>query len=143
MSDNPPDSPLSTTGNIIGILTFALAVFSFCAAFYAITHDAPREIEAYRESLKERKDHIKEIKRYFDELDIVADSVLEQSPIDPLIHNSLRSLENRRQVMEKELSNIRGRLQWWYRRQDMATSMARIETQLQHLGAIQLTFLLL
>ena len=143
MSDCRPDKALSTTGDVIGILTFALGVFSFCAAFFAITHDAPREIEDYKESLEERKGHIEKARGYFDELRRVADSDWEQSDIKDIIHTSLQRLETRRQAMYDSLSKVRGRLQWWYRRQDMLLSMARIETQLQHLGAIQLTFLLL
>lgn len=143
MSDSPSDSPLSTTGNVVGILTFALGVVSFLAAFYAITHNAPREIQNYKDSLKERKDHIKEISLYFEELDVVADAELEQSHIKSSVRSSLKGLEAHRQAMEDDILQTKGRLQWWYRRQDMATSMATIETQLQHLGAIQLTFLLL
>jgi hypothetical protein len=69
------DSPLSTTGNIIGILTFALGVFSFCAAFFAITHDALREIMDMQAALEERGSHIYELECYFEALDIAADAV--------------------------------------------------------------------
>ena len=118
MSDCPPDSPLSTTGNVIGILTFVLGIVSFCAAFYAITHNAPQEILDYKESLRERKAHIKQIHQYFEELNDEADSELEGNPIKQLMDNSMTDLENRRQTIEEDLFHVGGRLQWWYRRQD-------------------------
>ncbi|KAF2122222.1 hypothetical protein BDV96DRAFT_682204 [Lophiotrema nucula] len=142
-SSGQPDSPLSTTANVLGILTFALGLISFCAAFFAITHDAHREITDYQYSMREKKGHIDEIYKYFEELDIAADSELESSSVKTLIGRSVQDLERRRLAMERDLTQVRGRLQWWYRRKDMGISMARIETQLQHLGAIQLTFLLL
>ncbi|KAK3360375.1 hypothetical protein B0T25DRAFT_446864 [Lasiosphaeria hispida] len=142
-SESAADSPLSIAGNITGILTFALGVFSFCAAFYAITYDAHREIQDLKDAVAERKSHVDELERYFEELDVAADADFEQSHIKPIVEKSLSGLKARHVEVEKELAAIRGRLQWWYRRQDITSSLARIETQLQHLGAIQLTFLLL
>ena len=142
-TDAPADSPLSIAGNITGILTFALGVFSFCAAFFAITYDAHREIQDLKDTVKERKLHIDEIERYFEELDIAADADFEQSQIKQIVGTSLSGLKKRNTEMERDLGAVRGRLQWWYRRQDVTSSLARIETQLQYLGAVQLTFLLL
>jgi hypothetical protein len=64
------------------------------------------------------------------------------------VRDALDSLKAGREDMERELTAIKARrtgcrLQWWYRRQDMTTRLARIETQLQHLGAVQLTLILL
>ncbi|TPX16471.1 uncharacterized protein E0L32_003765 [Thyridium curvatum] len=143
MADGPADSPLSTTGNVIGILTFALAVVSFLAAFYAITHNAPDEIEDYKMSLRDREVHIQKIRDYFDEADRYADGQLEGNPIKDVIDSILADLEARRQKMEEVIGSVNGRLQWWYRRQDMVVAMARVENQLQYLSTLQLTFLLL
>jgi len=141
-SEGPADSPLSIAGNVTGILTFALGVFSFCAAFYAITYNAHGEIQSLKEAIEERKLHVDELERYFEELDVAADADFEDSRIKHIIGNSLASLKKRHLDMERDLGAIKGRLQWWYRRQDITSSLARVETQLQYLGAIQLTFLL-
>ncbi|KAM5345989.1 hypothetical protein ACJ41O_011850 [Fusarium nematophilum] len=118
MADCPPDSPLSTTGNIIGLLTFALGLFSFCAAFYAITHNATQEIDDYEKSLAERKAHIAQIRQYIEDADVAADAELEGNPIKDLIFKTLSDLEARRRTMERDIYGVGGRLQWWYRRQD-------------------------
>jgi len=118
MSNCPPDSPLSTAANITGILTFALGIVSFCAAFYAITYNASQEIRDCNDSLREMKAHINQIAEYFEELKAEADSELEHNPIKQSLDKSLNGLKTRRQKIEQDLSHIAGRLQWWYRRQD-------------------------
>ncbi|KAH8691734.1 hypothetical protein GQ44DRAFT_201771 [Phaeosphaeriaceae sp. PMI808] len=119
MPECPPDSPLSMTGNIVGILTFALAIFSFCAAIFAITNNAPQEIKDCEEYLKELKGHIQEIDGYFKRLNMEADRDLERNSIKELVSGAIYSLKTRLDVTGAALSNIRGRWHWWYCRQGM------------------------
>jgi hypothetical protein len=143
MAEDQPDSPLSTTANVLGILTFALGLLSFCAAFFAITHDAHREMQESKYSIKERKAHIQVLQQYFRELDTVADSELEQSSMGKLVHTSLINLARQTRAVEQEINGTRGRWQWWYHRKDVVTAISRIDSQLQHVRSFQLTFLLL
>jgi len=126
-SEGPTDSALSIAGNVVGILTFALGVFSFCVAFYTITYDAHREIQDLKDAFEGGKSHVEELGRYFEDLDIAADVDFEHSCIKPIVANSLWSLKRRHRELETELGDIRGRLQWWYRRKDITSSLAVIK----------------
>ncbi|KAK3324980.1 hypothetical protein B0H66DRAFT_529033 [Apodospora peruviana] len=104
-----PTAPSASLETSPGILTFALGVFSFCAAFYAIRYNAHREFQDLKDAVEERKSHVDELERYFEELDVAADADFEQSPIKPIIGNSLSSLKERHLEMESELNAIKGR----------------------------------
>lgn len=144
------DSPLSTTGNITGLLTFALATFSFCLAFYIATEGALKEMDDYQVYLDQRKDHIAVIRQFFEERDIEADHELEISGLQELIRNSLKSAEERREKLEQEVGKIRNtpgvdigkRIQWWMRRRDMSLATASVEIEIHHLTALQMSFII-
>lgn len=144
------DSPLSTTANIIGILTFALGTLSFCIAFYAATADAPWEIKSYQDYIIQRRVHINEITQFFQDRDIEADHELENSSLGRLVSESLGLAETRRRALEKHVYEIYGggavglstRLRWWMERRDMSMAMAGVDMQIHHLTALQISFLL-
>lgn len=144
------DSPLSTTANIIGILTFALATFSFCLAFYAATADAPREMKRFEDYVIQREAHINEISEFFEDRDIEADNELENSSLGDLVSESLGTAERRRRELQESIYRICGssvtgltkRIWWWMERRDMNLAMAEVDIQIQHLTALQISFLL-
>jgi hypothetical protein len=145
------DSPLSTTSNIIGILTFALATFTFCVAFYAATADAPREAMSYKGYVEQRKKHIQEIGQFFEEKDVAADPDLEGSPLKGLVEDSIENAERLRTQLETNVYRICAhgegmslsqRVWWWLGRREMSMTMTSIDIQIQHLTALQITFLL-
>ncbi|KAG8156543.1 hypothetical protein KVR01_013647 [Diaporthe batatas] len=135
------DSALSTTANIIGILTFALATLSFCLAFYAVTADAPREMKRFADYVTQRKAHINEISEFFEDRDVEADNELEKS---------LGTAERRRKELQENVYKICGssatsltkRIWWWMERRDMSLAMAEVDMQIHHLTALQISFLL-
>ncbi|KAH8755067.1 hypothetical protein F5883DRAFT_571883 [Diaporthe sp. PMI_573] len=135
------DSPLSTTSNIVGILTFALATLSFCLAFYAATADAPREMRSYKGCLIQREAHIEEIGQFFNKRDVEADNELENSPLKGLVSGSLRLAEERRKELQTNVYKICGteqmsisqRVWWWRERRDMNMATAGVDIQIQHL----------
>lgn len=144
------DSPLSTTANIIGILTFALAAFSFCLAFYAATADAPREVESYKGYVFQRRAHIEDIRQFFDERAVEADNELERTRLKELVLETLTSAEEGRIELQEKVDmicdsqgmSISKRIWWWMERRNMSMEMAGVDVQMDHLTALQISFLL-
>jgi hypothetical protein len=144
------DSALSTTANILGILTFVLATLSFVIAFYAATADAPREIKSFQDYAIQREDHINEIAEFFEDRGIEADNELENSSLGDLVSESLRTAEQRRRGLQENVYRICSssalsltkRVWWWMERRDMSMAMAEVDIQIHHLTALQISFLL-
>lgn len=144
------DSPLSTTANIIGILTFALATFSFCLAFYAATADAPREVQSYKCYVFQRRAHIEDIRQFFNERAIEADSELEKTQLKELVSGTLTSAEDGRtelqekvnKICDSQVMSLSKRIWWMMERRTMSMGMAGVDMQMNHLTALQISFLL-
>lgn len=144
------DSPLSTTANIMGILTFALATFSFCLAFYAATADAPREVESYKNYVFQRRAHIEDIRQFFDERAVEADNELEKTRLKELVLETLTSAEEGRIELQEKVDmicdsqgmSLSKRIWWWMERRNMSMEMAGVDVQMDHLTALQISFLL-
>ncbi|KAL8691688.1 MAG: hypothetical protein Q9218_003144 [Villophora microphyllina] len=63
------DSPLSTTANILSILTFALGLFASYVALISATHGAPLEIKRLVEDLRATQREINRVAEYiFDDM---------------------------------------------------------------------------
>lgn len=137
-----PTAPFSTTSNVTGILTWVLGVVWTCLVLLAATYNAPQEIRDYEASLAERQYHIQKIDRFVQELIVGADLQME-SELRDLLTNAIREAKSYQEGLLGKVREVKGsRLQWWFRRQGMASSMTRLETQMQHLSGLQLTFLL-
>ncbi|KAI0428765.1 hypothetical protein F5Y09DRAFT_343359 [Xylaria sp. FL1042] len=141
------DSPLSVTGNVVGIATFALGVIAFCATLFTVTRGADGEIYYYKQTLEETDRHINQISAYFTRLELEADEDLEQQ-VDS-VADSLRQLLIANRDISARIDEVKEvkpalcrRLMWWWKEKEIAGGMVRVESQKQHVTAIQLTFLL-
>ncbi|KAI1281697.1 hypothetical protein F5Y07DRAFT_266987 [Xylaria sp. FL0933] len=141
------DSPLSVTGNVLGIATFALGVFAFCATLFTVTRAANSEIRYYTQTLEETDRHINQISTYFTRLELEADEDLK--PQVDYVANSLQQLLSANRDISKSIdkvsrvqSGLCRRLMWWWKEKEIAGGLVRVESHKQHVTAIQLTFLL-
>ncbi|KAI0521175.1 hypothetical protein F5B22DRAFT_41262 [Xylaria bambusicola] len=141
------DSPLSVTGNIIGILTFALGVFAFCATLFAVLRGANEEICRIRQTLNETESEIQDIYPYFTGLELEADEDLKNH--QALVQQCLEGLVDARttvsyrlESIEKVQSGLCRPLGWWWREKEIQGGLLRIENHKRQIMIIQLTFLL-
>lgn len=139
------DSELSVASNVLGILTFAIAFLASCLAFLVATRGASKEIKNLGESLQQTSKHIEQIDKYFEIFNIRADRDL--APMDELITKSLRAFKAALMDMENEYKKYESNtllrhFLWWYRENDIAAGMNKLDSHKQHFSAIQLTFLL-
>ncbi len=144
------DSPLSMTGSIVGILTFALALLAYYFAFVATTKGAPAEIETFARDLSMTQSQIVPIIEYFEKQRQQANTAY-QGHGDSILA-ALWSLVSTLQRVTTEFSRHRPdgqsspgmwrRLRWVFDRDDMVESMARISNQKATITATQLSFLL-
>lgn len=152
------DSPLSTTGNVLGILTFALGVFAYLAVFFAMTRGAENEIRYCARVLAETEDHIKEIEYYKDLLTARGDQDARRlrDAMDTFrrtyskIQQDLDNFKDRCGIGNTDLSDEKSawtastwtRINWWYVASNMTAQMGRLDSHKQHFAAIELTVIL-
>ncbi|KAK5994378.1 hypothetical protein PT974_04852 [Cladobotryum mycophilum] len=141
------DSPLSTTGNILGILTFALGLVVSLFALLAVVRGAEHEVGFLVSSLEETGKQIRHSREYFHLLDVESDDDLQY--MRDLTLAALNDLETSQRGMMEDLvrtqssiSSFWTRLDWWYRQKDVAAELSKLDSQKHHLNSIQLTFLL-
>jgi hypothetical protein len=140
------DSPLSWTGNVVGILTFALGVIISSAAFIAATRGADKEIQYSKEILRETKEHINKIHTQLDTLKYRGGNNLQG--MDLLIYDSLESLNVARKDMDGKLADFKtptsvwNRVRWWYDEKEIGVGMAKLDFQGQLFATVNLTLLL-
>jgi hypothetical protein len=140
-SQNLPDSPLSIVSNVIGILTFCVALLASIIAYFVLLRDATSELRTVMEELNGSTNHLEALETYF------ATSI--QSPVDPeveahqaMLNFNLRTLRRRilsfvdRLEKTTKLYSVpmfqfdlrfRRRIIWAFRRQEMLDELARIE----------------
>jgi hypothetical protein len=141
----PPcgDSPLSVTGNVVGILTFALAMAASIIAFTSVTRNAPKDIKESREVLNAALEHMDSIKVY--------ETLVNNRNQDPQI----KSLSNSYDVFkgaynkvdeklckfESDKSSIWKRFAWWFQERDMNAGIAKVRSQMHEYTAVLLSYL--
>jgi len=142
------DSPLSLTGNIVGILTFAIGLLASSLAFFIIASGIQDELTALESSLAKSGHQIQHSRRYFQARDSDRDLALQEmeaemaAALDSTETLYLEVLDKVRRVRESA-GSVWTRISWWQRgRQAVASDMARLESEKTHLGSLQLTFLL-
>ncbi|KAH8646731.1 hypothetical protein BX600DRAFT_476849 [Xylariales sp. PMI_506] len=134
------DSPLSYTGNVTGILTFALGLIASCVAFLSITRNAENEIQTLNLIVVETNQHISDITGYITRLEL-------RRVDNPLLVESLHNYDTAQREVADYLSkfitstSLWNRLKWWYMAKETAAMMARLNNHQQRITAIQLTFL--
>src|ERR1700709_1149279 len=91
---NSPDSPLSIVGNVIGILTFFVALLASIVAYCVLLRDAASELRSVIQELNGSTNHLEALETYF------AASL--QSTVDPeveahqaMLTYNLRTLRTR------------------------------------------------
>ncbi|RYP50097.1 hypothetical protein DL768_004301 [Monosporascus sp. mg162] len=140
------DSPLSTTGNITGILTFAYALLASCLVFLAVIRTAESEIQQLHTSVRQTSRHIETLYSYFNGLDLVADQDLAaiQDPIKVALEDWRRTNQHLTAQVE-ELNNIpsgiRRWLVWWYRHKDILAGVAELRSEKDDLSALLLMYM--
>jgi len=147
---DPGDSPLSTTGNVLGILTFALGLFAYCIAFSVVVRGADRELAAALATLVDTARQIAEVKQFLDDEEREADP--DYRTMKDMIDSSESSYKAAKYEFESQLEpfimsphgnmSFLGRFRWWYREKDLAAAATRLENRKQHFATIQLTYLL-
>ncbi|KAM5354704.1 hypothetical protein ACJ41O_001351 [Fusarium nematophilum] len=156
------DSVLSTTGNVLGLLTFAFSFFLSLAAFLTITRNADGEVRDLHRALDRTDKHIGQINSYLRDLEMQRDPVLGE--MRDAMASSFHEFKIAINDIRKHLSRFGdapsddedGRvsrsqapssssywtsLRWWYDEKDTAAKMAKLESYRQHFNAIQLTLI--
>ena len=134
MSQCCPDSHLSTTGNVIGIFTFALGVFAYCITYVVVTHGATSEMEDFSTNLRIAKDQILKLLEHFSNLQLQADpDVVDDTTIKSALNaliEPLRDLCNQVESIKDQSSSsslhIWRHLYWVYKRGEIVGKMAMI-----------------
>lgn len=149
------DSPLSYTGNIVGILTFVLGLLISFAAFLAATRGADEERRRSREVVQRTKNQIMGIRDHIEDLKYQAGSNLEG--MDNLIDDCLKSFDEAWRDINGKLNeskpigtfktgrspmSVWDRIRWWYHEKEIIGGLARLESQRQFFATVQLAFLL-
>ena len=140
------DSPLSITGNITGILTFAYALLASSLVFFAVVRSAEHEMLQLRASVNQTSKHIETLYAYFNGLDLVADPdlALIQDPIKFALHDwrtTNQDLSNQFEELAGMRPGIRRQLAWWNRHRDILAGMAKLRSEKDDLFALLLTFM--
>ncbi|KAK4224723.1 hypothetical protein QBC38DRAFT_288817 [Podospora fimiseda] len=140
------ESPLSTTGNVTGILTFTLGLIVSCGAFFSIIRNADSEIKSLQDTVNEMEGHIFQMATHIGRLE------LRHNQVSTEMHGLLIDVLKRFQKAQKKAScylrrfentdSLWTRIKWWYMEKETAAHMASLESYNQRVTAIQLTFLL-
>ncbi|CAG1990976.1 unnamed protein product [Fusarium graminearum] len=142
------DSPLSTTGNILGILTFALGLFLSTVAFMVAVRSAETEIDDLIESLKSTGRYIDQMTRFFASMGREADPEMTGMGLLPSdatesISNTQTKLLDELEETKKTISELPTRVDWWYRAQDVKAKLSKLDSERQHLHSVQLALLVM
>lgn len=141
------DSPLSFTGNIVGLLTFALGLLASCVAFLSIVRNADSEIESLVRDTNETKAHIVKMSIHIGKLGLRQNSPDLKDMYD-LLTDCLAGFAKAQNSVAKHLEMFRlptslwTRVKWWYMEKETAAQMAKLDSYNQRITALQLTFLL-
>ena len=148
------DSPLSTTGSVVGILTFALGLLAYLIAFLTITRGADQALAEMLATLDETDRQILGIKTLLDDAEREADPDYDamKNMIDGP-ESSFRTANNDFERLLEPFSvasrrsrpgrmSLFRRFRWWYRDRDLAAATIRLENRRQHFATIQLTYVL-
>jgi hypothetical protein len=149
------DSPLSYTGNIVGILTFVLGLSASILAIYALTRGALDEIDRFSQELESTRIQILPILRY-------CESEKGQGNADFADYQA--SLEQTLKILVATLTDlstglaglkrfnpqsrnpfslqVRRRAAWVYKRQHFVDGMAKISSQKGEVIVEQISLLL-
>ncbi|RSL65590.1 hypothetical protein CEP53_003636 [Fusarium sp. AF-6] len=140
MTDCPDDSPLSTTGNIVGILTFTLGLFTFIVALYTITRNGSVEKQYFDSYRVDRQAYVSRLKDLLSSR--WASSNMEVMPLIEDFDECMQRIEDHLKQMDDKL-NVNNSKPWYWRRSDLASLREAADLELQFLGALQLTILFL
>lgn len=140
------DSPLSITGNITGILTFAWAILASSLLFLVVVRSAENEMRQLRASVEQAARHLDAIVGYFHGLHLVADPDL--AFIKEPINSALRDWHATNENLIKQLKGLESmqpaigrRLVWWYRYNDILATMTKLRSEKDDLFALLLTYM--
>jgi hypothetical protein len=151
----PSDSPLSVTGNVVGILTFALGIAAYCIAFYVLGRGALDEIEGFQADIEQVRMQLIAILEYCKSEE--ANSTPDFQAFQKSLQVSLELLVGTLKVLYDDLKSLsqpnpksrnpfgfqlRRRMMWARRRPHFAERMARVSSQKVEVQAIQTSFLL-
>jgi hypothetical protein len=140
------DSPLSTTANITGILTFAYAILVSCLLFLASVRTADSEMQQLLSQTRQTSRHIETLSNYFQDQDLVAD--IDLAPMRGPIKAALRDWRKTNQSLTTQIAKlnemgpgIKRRVAWWYWQNDILAGMAKLRSEKDDLSALLLTYL--
>ena len=160
------DSPLSTTANIFGILTFALGLFASYIALISATRGAPAEIKRLVDDLRTTQHEINRVAEYiFDDMHYASDAekhLMSMSSsslryLDPfageVLKNEVESLlktcitlfyeaDDLLKRSERDQYGFRRRLQFVLNQSEVRDKMTRLQDQKAKLAAIQMSLFL-
>ncbi|KAK5662379.1 hypothetical protein OQA88_8289 [Cercophora sp. LCS_1] len=143
---NAGDSPLSTTGNITGILTFAYAIIASCILFLSTIRTADSEMQQLFSQIRQTSRHIETLSNYFQDLDLVAD--VDLAPMRGPIKVALKDWRKTNQGLAARIGRlnemgpgIKRRVVWWYWQNEILASMAKLRSEKDDLSALLLTYL--
>ncbi|KAL8315961.1 hypothetical protein RB597_000042 [Gaeumannomyces tritici] len=140
------DSPLSITGNITGILTFASTILATSLLFLTVVRSAENEMRQLRASVEQAGRHLDAIVSYFHGLDLVADPDLAfiKGPINSALrdwHATNENLIEQLKELESIRPAIRRQLVWWHRHDDILAGMTKLRSEKDDLFALLLTYM--
>jgi hypothetical protein len=148
------DSPLSITGNVVGILTFFVASFATWIAYVTLTLDATEEIELFATDTFHTQRQLAPLATF------CARAHSENPDFQnnaPALHHGLEEVRRLLDALAKDLGElpqfdeksrmpvslqVRRRVAWLYRRRSMVERMDRISRIKQDLIVGQLNILL-
>ena len=160
------DSPLSTTANIFGILTFALGLFASYVALISATRGAPAEMKRLVDDLRTTQHEINRVAEYiFDDMHYASDAerhLMSTSSallryMDPfageVLKNEVESLlktcitlfyeaDDLLKRSERDQYRLRRRLQFVLNQNEVRDKMTRLQDQKAKLAAIQMSLFL-
>ena len=160
------DSPLSTTANIFGILTFALGLFASYIALVSATRGAPAEMKRLVDDLRTTQHEINRVAEYiFDDMHYASDAekhlVSTSSSswryMDPftgeVLKNEVESLlktcitlfyeaDDLLKRRERDQYGLRRRLQFVLNQNEVKDKVTRLQDQKAKLAAIQMSLFL-
>lgn len=139
------DSPLSTTSNVLGILTFAIGLFFFVVAFFKITAGAENEIKKFKKAQIDSAEYVKRAKEAVDELFKGSDPDYQQ--VKNLIIDSLNAVDGEVKAMGtfldrphfKQHISIWSRINWWLALEEVEAFRTQLNSAQQFLTASLLT----
>lgn len=145
------DSPLSYTGNITGILTFGLGVVVSILGVYALTRGAFHEMHRVSNDLDRTSKQVFAFLEYcIDPLNDVSDSEVGLTASLKSLHSTIRDARDKlsglkpfdRQSKNPFATQIRRRVQWVMKREEILDEMAKVSDRKAEVIAAQMILLL-